>query len=122
MKHPDDVAKEMADVAAQHGYGLVSATLSGPSIVGIDVPRYVYGAESLDTLTDDGWHGEMHQGCAEDHARAPAVAINIPEGYESVTKTVGDISTTTVRPMDRVEQHTIDGKIIARYVPKPSPD
>ena len=43
MKHPDDVAKEMAALAARHGYGLVSATLSGRSIVGSDVPRYVYG-------------------------------------------------------------------------------
>ena len=53
---------------------------------------------------------------------APTVMVNVPDGYEAETKTVGEISITTVRPMDRIEEHTIDGKVISRYVPKPPSD
>mgnify|MGYP005857294639 CR=1 FL=1 len=34
---------------------------------------------------------------------APVVTINVPEGYKAVTKTVGEISTTTVEPIEPPE-------------------
>ncbi|MFD2175938.1 hypothetical protein [Rhodobacter lacus] len=43
-KHPDDVVKLLADLAAQHGYRLVALELTGTQPVGLCVPHHTYKA------------------------------------------------------------------------------
>jgi hypothetical protein len=44
-KHPDEVVKMLSDLAAQHGYALMAAELTGSQPVGLSLPRYTYNME-----------------------------------------------------------------------------
>ncbi|AZB56550.1 hypothetical protein EBL89_15040 [Cereibacter sphaeroides] len=43
-KHPDAVVRQLADLAAQHGYGLMAVELVSRTPVGVTAPRHIYGA------------------------------------------------------------------------------
>lgn len=52
--HPDDLARLLADLADQHGYGLVSVDLIGRMLVGGVLPEYRYRSEVITATRMDG--------------------------------------------------------------------
>ncbi|MFQ6756956.1 hypothetical protein V6Z72_21745 [Cereibacter sphaeroides] len=43
-KHPDAVVRQLSDLAAQHGYGLMAVELVSRTPVGVTVPCHIYRA------------------------------------------------------------------------------